>query len=233
MMNTVFLVRHGENRANITKEFSCKHVDYSLTEKGVIQATQTARHFRGKRIDSIYASPLKRARETADIIGRELCLPVVMVEEFREVQVGTLELQPVSKALWDVHDAIVQDWWNGRPDSQFPDGENYHQLLARMQQGLKRVLHGQRNARTIIVGHGGIFTFTIKGICPEADHDRIWQTVTHNCSISQLDFAENSLTAALHIWADSSYLTGKAAQFISGVPKSEKDILGANSLAVR
>jgi broad specificity phosphatase PhoE len=224
-MNTIFLVRHGENRANITKEFSYKHIDYPLTEKGRLQAHQTARYFREKQIDAIYTSPLKRAQETADMIGGELRLPVTVLEEFREVNVGTLELQPVSKALWDFHNAIVRNWWNGQPDSQFPGGENYHQLLARMQRGLSLVLQSQRDTRSIIVGHGGIFTFTVKDICPEADHDEIWQTAAHNCSISRLDFAETKLTATLHTWADSRHLTGEAAQLISGVPESERDIV--------
>lgn len=223
-MNTIFLVRHGENRANLTKEFSYKHVDYPLTEKGRLQAQQTARYFREKQIDAIYASPLKRAQETADIIGRELRLPVTVIEDFREVNVGTLELQPVSKALWDFHNTLVLDWWNGKPDSQFPGGENYHQLLARMQRGLKLVLQGQRDTRSIIIGHGGIFTFTLKDICPEADLDMIWRTATQNCSVSRLDFAERMLTATLHTWADSRHLTGEAAQLISGVPESERDI---------
>jgi len=33
-MNHLFLVRHGENLANLTKEMSCRRVDYSLTPKG-------------------------------------------------------------------------------------------------------------------------------------------------------------------------------------------------------
>ena len=61
MMNTLYLVRHGENRANLTKQFSYKTVDYPLTPKGVLQAQQTAEFFQDKQIDEIYASPLKRA----------------------------------------------------------------------------------------------------------------------------------------------------------------------------
>ena len=59
--NTIYLVRHGENLANITKEFSHRLVDYSLTPKGIIQAEQTAAYFRDFHIDEIYSSPLKRA----------------------------------------------------------------------------------------------------------------------------------------------------------------------------
>ena len=68
MLNRLYLVRHGENMANLTKEFSYRHVDYSLTPKGVLQAQQTAAYFTDKHIHEIYTSPLKRAVETADII---------------------------------------------------------------------------------------------------------------------------------------------------------------------
>ena len=60
-MNTIYLVRHGENRANLTKEFSYKVVDYSLTPKGALQAQQTAQFFQDKQIHEVYTSPLKRA----------------------------------------------------------------------------------------------------------------------------------------------------------------------------
>ncbi len=56
-MNRLYLVRHGENRANITKEFSCRHVDYPLTPKGVLQAQQTAKHLAGEAADLIPGSP--------------------------------------------------------------------------------------------------------------------------------------------------------------------------------
>jgi broad specificity phosphatase PhoE len=65
-MNRLYLVRHGENRANLTKEFSSRLVDYPLTAKGVLQAQQTADYFQQRAgaggIDAVYSSPLKRSR---------------------------------------------------------------------------------------------------------------------------------------------------------------------------
>ncbi|MCB0162068.1 MAG: histidine phosphatase family protein, partial [Caldilineaceae bacterium] len=80
-----YLVRHGENPANLTKEFSYRDVDYSLTPKGVLQAQQTAAYFRNVPVDAVVASPLKRTRETAAIIADALGLPVEVMEDFREV----------------------------------------------------------------------------------------------------------------------------------------------------
>ena len=41
-MTHLYLIRHGENLANLTKEFSYLKVDYPLTPKGKLQAAQTA-----------------------------------------------------------------------------------------------------------------------------------------------------------------------------------------------
>ena len=41
-MTHLYLIRHGENLANLTKEFSYLKVDYPLTPKGRLQAEQTA-----------------------------------------------------------------------------------------------------------------------------------------------------------------------------------------------
>ncbi len=45
-MIKIYLVRHGENVANLTKEFSHRKVDHSLTPKGRLQAKQTAAYFK-------------------------------------------------------------------------------------------------------------------------------------------------------------------------------------------
>jgi len=74
-LHTLYVVRHGENPANLNREFSYKLIDYSLTEKGVRQAEETASFFREKGIDAIYSSPLKRARETAQIIAAPIGSP--------------------------------------------------------------------------------------------------------------------------------------------------------------
>src|SRR5438045_8885112 len=109
-MTKLYLVRHGENKANITKEFSYKKVDYSLTPRGVLQAQQTADYFRDKKIEAIYSSPLKRAIETAHIIAKPLGLAVITVENFREVNVGDLEGQVVRRETWQTYLGVMKEW---------------------------------------------------------------------------------------------------------------------------
>jgi broad specificity phosphatase PhoE len=222
-MNTIYLVRHAENTANLTKEFSHRLVDYSLTPKGIIQAQQTAIYFRDKHIHEIYASPLKRARETADIIAQELQLPVGIKEQFREVNVGSLEGRPPDAANWALHEHILQDWREGRHASIFPDGENYTMLLARMRSGLREISAHKSNQNIIVVAHGGIITETIADLCPGVDIEQLMQQENHNCSITEIELSIDGehMEADLKQWAYDGHLHGQAAEFVSGTYQFE------------
>jgi broad specificity phosphatase PhoE len=211
-MNTIYLVRHGENTANLTGEFSYKYVDYSLTPKGVMQAQQTAAFFKNKPIDAIYSSPLKRARETAESIGQALKLPVTVLEHFREVNVGNLEGRLPTAENWAIHNRIVADWVSGKREVAFPEGENCLQLLRRMQKGLLEVTHNQEGKHIVIVGHGGLFTFTLKELCPNVEMESIMRQVNHNCSVTiiELDSCEENPVGVLKTWALCTHLSGEA-----------------------
>ncbi len=217
-MNTLYLVRHGENTANITKEFSHRLVDYSLTPKGVLQAQQTGAYFKGQQIDAIYCSPLKRAIETAEIIGQAIDILPVIIEEFREVNVGALEALGGNAETWATHDSIVRGWFEGQPDLMFPEGENYHMLLERMRSGVEQILREQDGKKTIIVGHGGIFTFTLKDICREVDLAALIASYGHNCSITEIemDYVDGRFDGMLKRWATFDHLSGTAAAFVTG-----------------
>lgn len=221
--NTVFLIRHGENLANLTLEFSHRKVDYSLTEKGILQARQTADALVGQNIDEIYSSPLKRALETAQIIAEPLGLPVQVVEAFREVNVGDLEGQKPTRALWKQHDAVVAAWQNGHPEASFPGGEDYPSLLGRVRSGLEVVLAGKHGRRIVIVGHGGILTFSLRDLCVDLD-PAVLQLGMPNCAITELRGGLVDGTVRLHLvrFADIAHLHGDAARLALGAPDADE-----------
>jgi probable phosphoglycerate mutase len=87
--NKLYFVRHGENLANLRRMLSSRIVDFSLTERGQLQAKQTAEYFRAYKIDMVYASPLKRAIETPG--DRRAARERSRAGELREVHTGELE----------------------------------------------------------------------------------------------------------------------------------------------
>jgi len=208
-LNTVYFVRHGENPANLTRQFSYRVVDYPLTARGVAQARATARHFREQPIAAIYSSPLRRANQTAEIIGAALDLPVQTVEAFREVNVGALELEPPSEANWALHDRIIAEWFSGQPSSCFPGGEDLTTLTQRMRQGLLDVLGGRHDQQLIIVAHGGNLAATVNSFCANsaigADGGF---PVNPNCAITRLrlEARDGAVCGTMDAWAECAHL---------------------------
>lgn len=221
--NTLYLVRHGENPANITHEFSYKLVDYSLTPKGVLQAQQTAAFLQELPLDAIYASPLKRAYETAQIIAEPHKLPVTTLEGFREVNVGDLELLPPDATTWQWHDRIIADWFAGKWETTFPNGENFLELRERTRHALREVLGARTNQHIVIAAHGGSITALVRHIC-SITNSRISYTNMYNCAITTIELTthDGDMSGILRSWASTSHLSGEAAPRIVPALVSEK-----------
>jgi broad specificity phosphatase PhoE len=218
--NRVYLVRHGENQANLTKELSCRVVDYPLTPKGILQAQQTAEYFTQQEVWAVYASPLKRARQTAEIIAGRLGLQVEVREAFRELDVGHLETMDDREAAWRMHFQVIGDWKNGHPETRFPGGEDYFSAAGRMRRGVERALEGADGQGVLIAGHGGLFITSLTDLCPGVDFAAVSRMEIHNCAVAEIEMRRENgrWEGKLVRWADHSHLYGPAAELVSGLP---------------
>jgi broad specificity phosphatase PhoE len=115
----VLWARHGQNLANLTHTFSHRVFDGDLTDLGRRQAQDLAERLAapgGDPVGRLVCSPLRRARQTADIVGLRLGLPVVMeLDELREVNVGDLDGRSDARA-WETYAAC------SRPGGQVTTG---------------------------------------------------------------------------------------------------------------
>src|SRR4051812_6965146 len=83
MSTELMFIRHG-NAIRINGDY----VHAPLTALGQSQALQTGRFLieKQKPIDSFYSSPLRRARETAGIIGEQIGMTPQIIKDVREVE---------------------------------------------------------------------------------------------------------------------------------------------------
>ncbi len=221
-MTRVYVIRHGENYANVIKQLSSRIVDYSITEKGELQAHQTGEALERKGIEALFCSPMKRTRETAAIIGSYLNLTPQVIEELREINVGDLEKVRSTLAIWDEHDSIIRRWQNGEHALSFPGGEDYNSLLGRARTSLKKATAGRENSTIAIVGHLGMFNFTLNDLCTNVNTGSMLDRGTNNnCSITQLEVecVDGTLDVRLIQWANSDHIHGEAADFVSTWPE--------------
>jgi broad specificity phosphatase PhoE len=86
-MPRLYLVRHGETDWNREDRWQ-GHYDLELSASGRAQAAAVARRLRRERVKQIHSSDLRRALETAQIIGEVCGLEVTADRALREVDVG-------------------------------------------------------------------------------------------------------------------------------------------------
>jgi broad specificity phosphatase PhoE len=229
-MNRLYFVRHGEGQDNVARQFSSRRIDNSLTERGTLQARQTADFLACKSIHEIYTSPMKRALETARIITTRLGKELTILENFREVNVGDLEGKYFSDENWGLYHRITSEWFEGKSDIAFPGGENYATMWERWRDGLVQILKGKADRDILLVGHAGIFIATLKDLCPALDVNWLKNAECYNCSITELevDVLEDALTGCcakprgrLVTWAGHQHLSGEALWLVPGIPPVE------------
>ena len=146
-------MRHGENVANLSRTFSHRIFDGDLTNRGRDQALVLARSLNDSSVKEMWASPLRRARQTAEILGHELGLRLAGdLDELREVNVGELDGRNDADA-WATYDEVLADWRHGNLDRRFPGGENGHELASRISSALHRIASDSTGS-VLVVAHG-------------------------------------------------------------------------------
>jgi broad specificity phosphatase PhoE len=159
-METLVWARHGENVANLTRTLSYRVFDGELTPAGRRQAAELAGCLAASRagpVGRIVCSPLRRARQTAEIVAERLRLPVAAeFEDLRELNVGDLDGRSDAQA-WQTYTAVVEAWRAGDEGARFPGGEDCAELCRRLLRALSAVaaMDSASGGRTLIVAHGG------------------------------------------------------------------------------
>ena len=89
-MAKLYLIRHGETDYNNAMRFQGR-TDILLNQKGIEQAEKAAEFFRDIPLQAIYTSSLKRARTTAEIIGKVKGLEPQATDALQEMSFGIWE----------------------------------------------------------------------------------------------------------------------------------------------
>jgi broad specificity phosphatase PhoE len=179
-----YFIRHGENPANTERILSYKIVDLGLTEKGVSQANTVADWLSDKDIHFIYASPLKRAMETAKYICQRLSLDCSYIESLREFNVGTFDGRS-DQAAWDIHNQVWANWFKGDYTAMMDGGEDGHALIERLRQSLNQIEQevGRDRPNVVVVGHGGMFFFGLANLCENLNIETVMQRYLVNTAV--------------------------------------------------
>lgn len=146
----LILIRHGETKYNRADVFR-GHTDLQLDDQGRLQAEAAASYLRDLAFDNFYASPLRRAVETAEAIAAPHGGTVVPLVDFIDVDYGKWSGKSVAEvmALWPRE---METWIHDPENLVFPHGESMREVWERVQGGLER-LTDDNKARVLLVSH--------------------------------------------------------------------------------
>lgn len=205
----IYFVRHGESEGNAKKVTQSK--DTPLSAKGKKQATALAKRLKNIDIDFIYTSHLKRTRQTAEIISKEVNKPIKLWEDLQEMR------QPTEREnlQWDDEEnqkiikLINEHYYEG--NWKYSDEETFDELKARCQKVMDDLLKNHKDKNVLCVTHGGVIrmiaTLAIFGEDVNAwMFYRLWHHTWHeNTGITQIDNTEK-YGWVLMTWNDTTHL---------------------------
>ena len=145
---SIILIRHGATAGNAEKCYIGARTDEPLSEEGKRQLFG----LKTRRPDRLYASPMRRCLETADILfdGQK----VRTIENFRETDFGAFEGKNYMELS---RDPAYQAWIDSNGEMAFPGGESREEFIRRSVEGFREMVQdierciAQDTGRT----HGG------------------------------------------------------------------------------
>ena len=150
----LYLIRHGATEANTRRPYVLQgqRTDLPLSEIGRRQAEAVRTALRDRAIDHVFSSPLRRARQTADLLAEPHGVPVQLMDELTECDVGRWE-----GLSWDEvrrQDGPYLDTFEADPGTvPYADGESFQQVQDRAVPAIQRLVREHPEGNMLVVTH--------------------------------------------------------------------------------
>ena len=151
----ILLARHGETQWNFEGRYQGQE-DIPLSETGRKQAQSLSTRLCDVQIDAAFSSPLKRARETAELALAERASLLKFDPRLMEINHG--EWEGLLAAEIHARDPELLQAWRDTPDSVLmPEGESLKHVLDRAWAALTDIIEQQNESDTVlIVAHDAV-----------------------------------------------------------------------------
>lgn len=150
----IFIIRHGQTEWNALGKLQGRQ-DIKLNEVGKEQALTTGEKIKNEKIDIIITSPLKRARETAEIINKQFNVEIVEDDRLMERCYGDLEgITKVELKEKKIQYPEIDDACNYLKNIDIFNMETIQDLCARIYECLDEITTKYKDENVLIVTHG-------------------------------------------------------------------------------
>ena len=205
----LILVRHGRTKSN--KEARMGTVgEVPLDETGIIQAQKVAIRLKDFEINTMYCSPILRARQTADIISESIGEKPIENEDLCEFNfgvVGNLKISDIAKRYPEVY-VQLNNWLESVPGSnarrpQIPEAETIEEFARRVKRFCDSIRDGHPSSVVAAVSHMSVIKCCLT-LMFGGSIDQHMNYNPLNTSITVIDFYHGN--PVLNLFNDVSHL---------------------------
>lgn len=196
-MLDVYIVRHGQTDTNKTLAINGSGTDLPLNETGIKQVETLHASFNIKNIDYVYASPLRRAKQTAEILDQGKH-DIIYDDRLKEMNYGNWDGQSAAEIQANYPQVFDELGYFNEEYAKYCEGESYEHLAARLMDFWHDLVDQYVNKSILIVFHGTASRSLIQNILHSPDITKIGEA--QNASVSKISVDDHSKKAFLRYY---------------------------------
>lgn len=179
-LSELYLIRHG----NAQKLRGETYVTAPLTELGRAQASATGDFLAAQGIvfDGFYSSPLKRAMQTAALIGERIGQAPQVRAGIQEMEYREIPTTVLAELV--ARTGILNRYLENRIGKKIR-----YPMVGRVANGVMDIYANHAHGRVCLVVHGGVVSSVLSWYFPR-QRRKWWRERVGNCSITRIGFAD-------------------------------------------
>jgi len=199
----LIIVRHGRTEWNRVERFRGR-ADLALDEEGRKQAQAASERIKEWPVAAVYSSPLRRARETAESLAKQVGLEVKELSGIIDIDYG--QWQGLSPDEATAKDGDLYYKWQHSPHQvAFPNGESLKEVQERATSALDNLIEQHKKETIALVSHKvvcQVLVLSLLGL--ELSH--FWEITQDVCAVNYFE-VRGGVPSALLI-NDTCHLRG-------------------------
>ncbi len=182
---TILLVRHGESTDNVARRLGSLGPGAPLTDRGRAQAGALALRLASRNVAAVYASPLLRARQTAEILAATLACGISTRDDLREIGLGLTEGSTAESDIARIGAQYLR-WLSGHLTEGLDGDESGSEVVARMSTTLATLASAHSGGTVVAVSHGGAIGLVVSMLADNVTDDYAMTHPLANCGVAEI-----------------------------------------------
>lgn len=193
-MGLIIFLRHGQARNNTERLLAGRAPGIPLTETGVKQANDIGQFLKSLDVSHIYCSPIERAHNTAEIVGKHTGHVPTVDDRLVELEMGKFSGMPYDE-IFQKHGNVFLKFYQGDPTIAENGVETFDQVRRRVLDIVDHVMGEHRDQNVVLVTHMDPIKAMISNVL-SLNPRSLFELIVANASLTIFREEQNKLSVS-------------------------------------